>query len=130
MKHPYYPSPELPRHVESYAQGLVDHAADYGSVTANSPKELAPVVKLAQDLEGAAKEIEDLQLELAAKLEAFHKAAWPLWTQFSEKLGYAETYAKKNGKGALLNFLKTYQHHVEHHAAAKAAGAAPVAAAK
>lgn len=121
-RHPFYPSPELPTQIVSYAQGLADHQADYGDVPMNAPKDLAGVVEFAKQLSPLAKEIHDLELELAAKNERYHLAAAPLWTQFSERVGHAKLYAEKNGKDALLNFLRSFQHHTSRHAAAKEAG--------
>lgn len=123
MSRHFSPPIELPDHVQAYAQGLADHKADYGEVPENAPKELQPIVKEAKDLEALSHEIENLELTLAAKKEAYYKKAMPLWTAFSEKLGYAKVYAQKNDRRALLNFLRNYQHHVKGHAAAKAAEA-------
>jgi hypothetical protein len=127
-KHVFYPPIELADHVTSYIQGLKDHRADYGDVPENAPADLKSLEAEAKKLEPMAKEIEDLQLQLAAKLEAYHRAAAPLWTHFSEKLGHAKVHADKNDKTALLNFLKGFQHHARNHAAARTAHAAPAAA--
>ena len=119
--HVYHPPVELPDHVISYAQGLKDHKADYGEVAMNSEADLADGVAKANALLPRAKEIQDLELKLAALKEAYNKDAVPLWRLFSERLGYAKTFATKNGKNALLNFLRAFQHHQTHSAAAAAA---------
>ena len=121
IAHPFYPPVELPTHVETYAQGLADHRADYGDVPLNSPADLKGIVADATKLGPLADEIHSLQLTLAAKLDSYHKAASPLWGSFSEKLGHAKVHAEKNKKAALLNFLRTFQHHTKGHEAAKAA---------
>jgi len=126
----FYPPVDLPDQVQSYAQGVADHKADYGAIPQNSPADLKAVVAHAKTLEPLAEECHDLELTLAAKLEAYHKAAAPLWKEFSEKLGYAKVYAQKNEKTALLNFLRGFQHHVVRHAAAAAAGAVPTTTTK
>lgn len=118
----FHPPVELPTQAISYAQALVEHASDYGDVPANAPADLAPIVAQAKELEPMAKEIHDLELTLAAKRELYYRAAGPLWTQFSERVGHARLYAEKNGKGALLNFVRLFQHHTARHAAAKEAG--------
>lgn len=107
--------------MQAYAQGLADHKADYGEVPENAPKDLQPLVKQAQELESISHEIQQLELTVAAKKEAYYKKAAPLWTAFSEKLGFAKIHAQKNDKHALLNFLRNYQHHVKGHAAAQSA---------
>jgi hypothetical protein len=115
----FYPPVELPTQVQAYAQGLVDHKTDYGTVPQNSPAELKSIVSQAKELEPMAQEIHDLELTIASKMEDYHKAAAPLWKEFSEKLGYAKVYAEKNDKSALMNFLRNYQHHVVRRTAAK-----------
>ena len=123
--HVFYPPVELATLIQTYAQSLVDHKGDYGTVPENSPSDLKPLVGQAKELEPMANEIHDLQLTLATRMEAYHKAAAPLWKAFSEKVGYAKVYAQKNDKAALLNFLRNYQHHTGRHAAAEKAGATP-----
>src|SRR5207302_2065470 len=118
-KHVFYPPVELPDHVIAYAQGLADHKSEYGEVPENAPADLKDVVAQARKLLPLAQEIENLQLSLAAKLDAYHRASLPLWTAFSERLAYAKVYAEKSGKAALLNFLRNYQHHTKGHSAAK-----------
>ncbi len=115
--HVYHPPAELPDHVISYAQGLKDHKSDYGEVAMNSEADLADVVAKASALLPKAKQIQDLELQLAALKEAYNKDAVPLWKLFSEKLAYAKTFATKNGKNAQLNFLRAFQHHQTHSAA-------------
>lgn len=124
MHHPFYPSPELPHHVLAYGQALHDHHGEYGDVPGNSANDLKPVVALAHKLQPMADEIERLQLELATKTNAYHDAAAPLWTAFSEKLDIAGVHAEKQGKSALENMLKNYRHHSGRHKQKLAAAAA------
>lgn len=123
--HIFYPSTELPSQAISYAAGLKNNAATVGQVTGNSEAELAPMVAAAQQLVPMADAIEKLQIELATKLDAYHKAATPLWAQFSEHLDYARTYAEKHDHKGLGQFLDGYKHHQGRHAAKKAADAVP-----
>jgi hypothetical protein len=123
--HVFYPSPELPDQVVSYAQGLVDHHKDYGDVQGNAPADLKDAVAQAKKLQPMAEEIQKLQLEVASKLDAYHRAAAPLWAAFAERLGYARVFAQRAGNNALLNFLRNYQHHTRGHQAAQAQPPAP-----
>jgi hypothetical protein len=125
--HVFHPPVELADHAIAYAQGLVDHAGDYGPVPMNSPSELAPIISMATPLVPKAKEIHDLELKLAALRESYNAQALPLWAAFSDKLAHARVYAEHGGRNALLNFLRTYQHHGARHAAAKSAGVVPPA---
>jgi hypothetical protein len=122
--HLFYPPVELPAQVQSYAQGLKDHHAEYGDVPGNSPAELRSIVDAAARLEPLADEIHDLELTLAAKLEAYHRAAAPLWKAFSEKVGLASVHAQKQDKRALASFLKAYKHHQQRSRAKAQADAA------
>lgn len=120
----FYPPTELPDQVVGYAQALKTHATEYGAVPANGEADLAPLVVDARKLQPLAQEIADLELTLAAKMEQYHRAAAPLWTAFSEKVGQAKLHAEKQGKAALLDFVRGYRHHAARHAAAKASAKA------
>lgn len=117
--HVFYPSPELPHQVESYTGTITAREAEFGKVTGNSAAELAPVLEEAKRLQPLADEIEQLQIQLAARLDAYHKAAAPLWTRFSERVGFARVYADKEQNPALAAFLKGFRHNEGRHAASK-----------
>jgi hypothetical protein len=123
--HIFYPSSELPNQVISYAAGLHNHHKEFGDVTGNGASELKDAVTHAKKLQPLAEEIETLQTQLAAKLDAYHKAAAPLWTEFSERLGYARTFAEKKSNKALDDFLLAYRHNAGRHAAKVASGGTP-----
>lgn len=120
-KHLFYPPVELPDQVESYVSGLKNHHKEFGDVTGNSEKELKDVLARARDLQPISAEIEQLQLQLAKRLDEYHKAAGPLWTAFSERLGYARTFADKHDNPALASFLKAFRHNEGRHNAATGA---------
>ncbi len=122
--HVFYPSPELPDQVIAYAEGLKAHHKEFGDVIGNGPNELKQVLADAKRLQPEAAEIERLQVELAARLDAYHKAAAPLWAAFSERLGYARTFAAKHDNAALTTFLLAFRHNEGRHAAKKAAAGA------
>jgi hypothetical protein len=119
--HVFYPSPELPDQVLAYADGLKHHKSEFGDVVGNAPADLKSAVAEANQLKPQADEIEALQIQLAAKLDAYHKAAAPLWKEFSERLGYARNYAAKKDNAALKAFLLAYRHNEGRHAAKAAA---------
>jgi len=64
---------------------------------------------------------QEVWIQLASKLDAYHKAAAPLWEKFSERLGYAHTYAEKKKNAALSTFLLAFRHNHGRHTASKAA---------
>jgi hypothetical protein len=116
-QHVFYPSPELPDQVLSYSDGLKHHKSEFGEVVGNSPADLKAAVAQATKLKPQADEIEELQIQLAAKLDAYHKAAAPLWKEFSERLGYARTFADKKDNAALKSFLLAFRHNEGRHTA-------------
>ena len=122
--HIFHPPAELPDQAVSYVETLQAHKDEYGPIPMNGPKDLAEVLKQAKALQPKAKAIHDLELKLAAMHEDYSRAALPLWTAFSERLGYAKVYAEKNKKTALLSFLRGFVHHTVRHAAAKASSEA------
>jgi hypothetical protein len=125
ISHVFYAPVDLPEHVQAYADGLAHHKADYGEVPENAPADLKDLAAQAKKLAPLAAEVHDLELQLAAKRDAYHKAVAPLWQAFSEKLAYAKVFAEKQHKTALLNFLRNYQHHTKGHKAATAAASTP-----
>jgi len=123
--HVFYPSSELPDQVIAYVDGLKHHHKEFGDVTGNSQADLKELVADAKRLQPDAAEIERLQVELAARLDAYHKAAAPLWAAFSERLGYARTYATTHQHAALSSFLLAFRHNQGRHAAKKTAATPP-----
>ena len=120
-KHVFYPSSELPHQVESYITSLKLQKPAFGDIPANAANDLTALETSAKALVPMADEIEKLQIDLAAKLDAYHKTAAPVWERFSEKLGYARVYAEKSKNAALIAFLKAFRHNEGRHAASKAA---------
>src|SRR5262249_42312858 len=119
--HVFYPSPEMPDQIVAYAEGLQLHKKEFGDVTGNAPADLKPLVSEARRLQPMAAEIQHLRLQLAARLDAYHKAAAPLWQHFPERLEYARTDAEKHDKVALRNFLLAFRHNGGRHVAKTAA---------
>ena len=111
----FYAPVELPSLVVAYAQGLHQHKAEYGDVPSSSPTDLKPLVQAASALDPDAEEIHNLELTLAAKKEAYHKKALPLWKKFSEKVRIARVHAGAQSKEALETFLKAFRYHAERH---------------
>jgi len=127
-KHVFYPSSELPHQVESYITSLKLQKSVFGDVPCSSAADLKDLETAAKHLVPMADEIEQMQIALAAKIDAYHKAAAPLWEQFSEKLGYARVYAEKSKNAALAAFLKAFRHNEGRHSASKAAQGKPASA--
>jgi hypothetical protein len=122
-QHVFYPSPEMPHQIAAYSAGLKLHRTEFGDVVGNSPDDLKSLVADAAALRPLADEIEHLQIQLAAKLDAYHKAAAPVWATFSERLGYARNYADKQHNAALHSFLLAFRHNEGRHAAKQAVAA-------
>jgi hypothetical protein len=112
---------------ETMVQRRRPSASDYefGEVVGDAAADLKSAVAQANQLKPQAHEIEQLQIQLAAKLDAYHKAAAPLWKEFSERLGYARNYADKKENAALKAFLLAFRHNEGRHAAKAASATTP-----
>lgn len=124
----FHPPVEMPNQIVSYDAGLKANAATYGAVIGNSPADLQPLVARAQQLQPLAHEIEQMRLALAAKEEQYAAQASPLWSDWSEKLKYARTFAETHKNEHLQSFLLAFRHNEGRHAAKVAAQGGPTPA--